>query len=122
MRDLSYYVYILTNQRHTVLYIGITNGLTKRFWQHTTGAGHHFAKRYNTDKLIYFEVYPEPRFAIAREKPLKRWRRSKKEELIATKNLEWRDLGEDIWGDMVPIGNATGSLDFARDDREGNAV
>jgi len=87
----TFYVYILTNQRHTVLYIGITNSLECRLSQHGAPGRYHFTQRYNTTKLIYFEVYPDPLAAIAREKQLKGWRRSKKEALIAKSNPEWRD-------------------------------
>jgi putative endonuclease len=88
----NYFVYILTNQRHTVLYIGITNDLERRLFEHGASGRIHFARQYNTDKLIYFEAYPDPVSAIPREKQLKRWRRSKKEALIAVLNPEWRDL------------------------------
>jgi putative endonuclease len=88
----NYFVYILTNQRHTVLYIGITNSLERRQSQHATSSLRHFARQYNTDKLIHFEVFSNPRTAIAREKQLKSWRRSKKEALIAVSNPEWHDL------------------------------
>ena len=93
---MSYFVYILTNQRHTVLYIGITNSLERRISQHAITSRVHFARQYNTDKLIYFEIFSNPRAAIAREKQLKRWRRDKKETLVATTNPEWRDLMADL--------------------------
>ncbi len=92
MPDKNYFVYILTNQRHTVLYIGVTNGLERRLSQHISSRRSHFARQYNADKLIYFETFSNPRTAIAREKQLKGWRRSKKEALIAVLNPEWRDL------------------------------
>jgi putative endonuclease len=92
MSRQNFFVYILTNQRHTVLYIGITNSLERRLSQHSLSHRSHFARQYNTDKLIYFEAYSDPRSAIAREKQLKRWNRSKKETLIATLNPDWRDL------------------------------
>jgi putative endonuclease len=92
MRQQNYFVYILTNQRHTVLYIGITNSLERRQSQHATGSLRHFARQYNADKLIYFEAFSNPLTAIAREKQLKRWRRSKKGALIALSNPEWHDL------------------------------
>jgi putative endonuclease len=93
---VSYFVYILTNQRHTVLYIGITNSLERRQSQHATSSRRHFARQYNTNKLVYFEIFSSPRTAIAREKQLKGWRRSKKEALIAGLNPEWRDLMADM--------------------------
>jgi putative endonuclease len=97
MPHQSYFFYILTNQRHTVLYIGITNGLQRRLSQHDDSSRHHFARPYNVNKLIYFEVFSNPRTAIAREKQLKGWRRSKKEALIAISNPQWRDLMAEMW-------------------------
>jgi putative endonuclease len=93
MRHQNYFVYILTNaDRHTVLYIGLTNSLERCARQHSLGLGSAFAREHNVHKLIYFEVYPDPTSAIAREKQLKRWSRAKKEALVATRNPEWRDL------------------------------
>src|SRR4051794_10135626 len=92
----DYWVYILTNRpRCTVLYIGVTNSLKVRLWQHQNGSVSKFCGRYNVHHLIYFERYPDPEMAIARESQLKGWRRSKKEALINRKNPEWRDLGEE---------------------------
>jgi putative endonuclease len=78
MRHQNYFVYIPTNQRHTVLYIGITNDLGRRLWE--DGAS----------RRSHFEAFSDPRRAIAREKQLKRWRRSKTEALIAKSNPDWR--------------------------------
>ena|SRR5215468_11148135 len=96
MRHQNYFVYILTNaNRHTVLYIGITNSLERRASEHSLGFGSAFARQYNAHKLIYFEAYSDPSTAIAREK-LKRWSRAKKEALIARRNPEWCDLFEQM--------------------------
>jgi predicted GIY-YIG superfamily endonuclease len=93
MQHQNYFVYILTNaDRHTVLYIGVTNSLERRASEHSLGFGSAFDRQYNAHKLIYFKAYPDPRTAIAREKQLKRWSRAKKEALIARRNPEWRDL------------------------------
>src|SRR5438876_9895463 len=93
MRHQNYFVYVLTNaDRHTVLYIGITNSLERRASEHSLGLGSAFARQYNAHKLIYFEAYPDPTSAIAREKQLKRWSRAKKEALIARTNPQWKDL------------------------------
>jgi putative endonuclease len=92
MRHQNYFVYIPTNQRHTVLSIGITNDLGWRLWEHGASRRSHFARRYNTDKLIHFLEFPDPRSAIA-----KRWRRSKKEALIAKSNPDWRALITEMW-------------------------
>ena len=96
MLHQNYFVYILTNQRNTVLYIGITNSLERRVAEHGERSRFHFARQYNADKLIYFEAYPEPRSAIEREKQLKKWSRAKKEALIAKRNPEWRGLLEEM--------------------------
>jgi putative endonuclease len=98
MRHQNYFVYILTNaNRHTVLYIGVTNSLERGASEHSLGLGSAFAGQYNAHKLIYFEAYPDPRTAIAREKQLKRWSRAKKEALIARRNPEWQDLFEQMY-------------------------
>jgi putative endonuclease len=98
MRHQNYFVYILTNpDRHTVLYIGVTNSLERRASEHSLGRGSAFARQYNTHKLIYFEAYPDPVSAIAREKQLKRWSRTKKDALIGRRNPEWRDLFSEMY-------------------------
>jgi putative endonuclease len=98
MRHQNYFVYILTNaNRHTVLYIGVTNSLERRASEHSLGLGSAFSRQYNAHKLIYFEAYPDPRTAIAHEKQLKRWSRAKKEAFIARKNPEWQDLFEQMY-------------------------
>jgi putative endonuclease len=98
MRHQNHFVYILTNaNRHTVLYIGITNSLERRASEHSLGFGSAFARQYNAHKLIYFEAYPDPRDAIAREKQLKGWSRAKKEALIERRNPEWCDLFQQMY-------------------------
>jgi putative endonuclease len=98
MTHQNYFVYIVTNNdRHSVLYIGVSNELERRANEHSLGRGSAFAGQYNTHKVIYFEAYPDPKSAIAREKQLKNWRRQKKEALIARTNPEWRDLLEQMY-------------------------
>ncbi len=89
MRD--YYVYILTNSAG-VLYVGMTNDLMNRLWQHVNDRASGFATTHNLDRLIFYEIYPTPREAIAREKQIKGWRREKKTALIHSLNPSWRDL------------------------------
>ena len=89
-----YYVYILTNKTDTVMYIGVTNDLKRRCIEHNLELIEGFTKRYHVHKLVYFEEYSEIKDAIAREKKLKKWIRSKKNSLVETKNPEWRDLGD----------------------------
>jgi putative endonuclease len=91
LRD--YYVYILASESG-VLYVGITNDLEHRIWQHRQPDPSRFTSRYNVNQLVYYETFADPREAIAREKQLKNWRREKKVALIARENPEWRDLSE----------------------------
>jgi putative endonuclease len=98
MRSQNYFVYILTNgDRHTVLYIGVTNNLERRASDHSLGHGSAFAKQYNAHKLVYFETFPDPVSAISREKQLESWIRAKKDALIIKANPEWRDLFEEMY-------------------------
>jgi len=87
-----YYVYILTNKNHSVLYIGVTSDLDGRLWEHRAKIMEGFTKQYSVGKLIFHEDYPDPRSAIDREKQLKGWRREKKIALIQTQNPRWVDL------------------------------
>jgi putative endonuclease len=104
MQHQNYFVYILTNDdRHTVLYIGVTNSLEPRANKHSLGFGSAFAQQYNAHKLIHFEAYPDPTSVITREKRLQRWHRAKKEALIAPTNPEWRYPFEEIYA-LRPIG------------------
>jgi putative endonuclease len=106
MRHQNYFVYILTNDdRHTVLYIGVTNDLEGRVNQHSLGRGSAFAQQYNAYKLVYFEAFPDPQSAIAREKQLKNWSRSKKETLIGRANPAWRDLMTEMHAPMKSGGS-----------------
>nr|WP_294906739.1 GIY-YIG nuclease family protein [uncultured Lacibacter sp.] len=96
----NYFVYITTNQNKTVLYVGVTNDLYTRLLQHKENASPFthtsFAGKYNAYFLIYYERFGQIEHAIEREKELKSWRRSKKEELINSFNPEWRFLNDDI--------------------------
>ena len=89
-------VYIVTNCPHGVLYIGVTSDLTKRVWQHRSGDVAGFTKRYNCQRLVWFELFGEMESAIAREKQLKNWRRDWKLNLVKESNPDWRDLAEDF--------------------------
>ena len=94
----NYYIYILTNKAKTVLYIGVTNNLKRRIYEHRKPEPNSksFSSRYKTIYLIYYEHFFSIRKAIQREKQLKRWSRIKKEKLIATKNPEWNFLNDTI--------------------------
>ena len=89
-----YYVYILTNKGKTVLYTGVTNNLTRRMYEHKNKLYEGFSKRYNLNVLVYYETTSDIVSAITREKQIKNLLRSKKEQLIATMNPEWKDLAE----------------------------
>ena len=93
MRKRFYFVYIMTNMNRTTLYVGVTNGLTKRVQQHRMGKVGSFTTRYRVDRLVYYEDFEIVTNAIAREKQLKRWRRDKKEALVTRMNPNWEDLG-----------------------------
>ena len=90
----EYYVYILTNKYNTVLYTGVTNDLMRRVCEHKDGIGIKFTKKYNLNKLVYYEVTNDANAAIAREKQIKAGSRQKKIELIENLNPEWQDLSE----------------------------
>ena len=87
-----YFVYILTNPRHTVLYTGVTNDLKRRISEHKQHLVSGFTSRYNLSKLIYFETFENINFAITREKQLKGGNRNAKIKLIENQNPNWLDL------------------------------
>ena len=90
-----YCVYIMTNWKHTTLYIGVTNDLERRVAQHRSHALKGFTDTYNLEKLVYYEECPQVDDAIKREKQLKGWTRAKKNRLIERMNPHWRDLAAD---------------------------
>ena len=90
--DELFYAYILTNKNHTVLYIGVTNDLKRRLKQHKQKSNKGFSGKYNVEKLVYFESSPYVENAIKREKQLKKWNRTWKENLINEMNPDWNDL------------------------------
>ena len=92
MRIHLYYVYILTNVNHTVLYTGVTNDLIQRCFEHKQKKIKGFTQKYNVNKLVYFEQFDFIESAIAREKQIKGYSRAKKTVLIDSLNIEWIDL------------------------------
>jgi putative endonuclease len=90
--DNRFYVYILANRKHGAIYIGVTNDLIRRIYEHKEKLVPGFTKDYGVDKLVYYEIFDDPESAIAREKRLKRWRRNWKIELIERDNPNWDDL------------------------------
>ena len=93
---MNYWIYILTNFNNTTFYIGVTNNLIRRVYEHKNEMLDGFTKRYKLKKLIYFEEYPDPKEAIAREKQLKNWHRQWKINLIKSTNPDFEDLYEKI--------------------------
>lgn len=92
-RSKTYYVYVMANQSHT-LYVGMTNNIRQRVYQHKAGLVEGFTHRYKIDTLVYVESFGNVISSITREKQIKRWRRDKKLKLIAQSNPDWRDLSD----------------------------
>ncbi len=92
----QYYIYIMTNRRNTVLYIGVTNNLIQRIYEHKEKLVDGFAKKYNVTKLVYYEVFEDIENAISREKQLKAGSRQKKIDLINQMNRGWRELYDEL--------------------------
>jgi putative endonuclease len=89
---MQYYVYILTNWNHKVMYVGMTNDLSRRLYEHKNELVDGFTKKYHIHKLVYFEETADVYAAIAREKQIKGWKREKKNLLVESKNPGWDDL------------------------------
>ena len=92
----SYYVYILTNWNNKVMYVGVTNDLHKRIYQHKNKCIDGFTKKYNVNKLVYYESTEDIMSAISREKQIKGWIRKKKNSLVLTINPSWKDLSLEL--------------------------
>ena len=95
-KDKLFSVYIITNKNNTVLYTGITSDLIKRIYQHKNKIIKGFSKRYNLEKLVYFEAFGDPESAIRREKQIKAGPRQKKLDLINRMNPDWNDLYDSL--------------------------
>ena len=91
----TYAVYILTNYDETTFYIGVTSNLQKRVWEHKNKVVEGFTKKYNVDRLVYYELTEDVESAINREKQLKRWHRQWKINLIKEMNPDFKDLSLD---------------------------
>lgn len=96
MNNYNSYVYIITNKVNSVLYIGVTSNLVKRIYEHKTKLSEGFSKKYNLNKLVYYEVFENIECAISREKQLKRWHREWKFNLIKDFNPQLEDLYDKI--------------------------
>ncbi|MBI1326044.1 MAG: GIY-YIG nuclease family protein [Alphaproteobacteria bacterium] len=92
--DKQYFVYIMARGRNSTFYVGVTSELQKRVWQHKEGLYDGFTKKYDINKLVYYEIFDDPENAIKREKRLKKWNRTWKMRIIEEMNPAWCDLYE----------------------------
>ena len=92
----NYYLYILSSKRNGTLYVGVTNSLIRRVYEHKHNLVDGFTKRYSVHDLVYYKTYDNINTAISREKQMKKWRRKEKVNLIETENPNWRDLYEEL--------------------------
>ncbi len=97
----QYFFYILASKIRGTLYIGITNDLQKRVYEHKKGVNKGFTEKYNISRLVYFETFQNVDEAIAREKNMKKWKRDWKIHLIEKENLKWLDLAIDWYSDNL---------------------
>jgi len=88
----TYYVYLLTNWNKKVMYVGMTNNIERRMYEHKKKLVKGFTQKYNLNKLVYVEETQEVNAAILREKEIKKWRREKKDSLVNGENPQWKDL------------------------------
>ncbi len=87
-----YYIYLLTNWNNKVMYAGVTNNLIRRIYEHKSKLVKRFTKKYNVNKLVYYEEMRDVIAALTREKEIKKWRREKKNQLVNRMNPAWKDL------------------------------
>ncbi len=106
------FVYVLTSKTR-VLYVGVTNDLVRRMWEHRTGILPGFTHRYGVNRLVYYEPLADPAGAIRREKQIKGWARVKKVAMIESFNPEWKDLSEH-WFVDVALGDPSHPLGMTR--------
>ncbi len=92
----KFFVYILASGFNGTLYIGVTSNLPKRIWEHKNGVLEGFTKKYDVDRLVYYEMFENPESAIHREKRLKKYARKAKIKLIEQDNQEWNDLYDKV--------------------------
>jgi len=93
---MAYYVHILASRKDGAIYIGVTNDIVRRVFEHRQKAVPGFTTKYNITRLVWFDVYDDPISAISREKELKKWRRDWKVQSIEKENPQWLDLYESI--------------------------
>src|SRR5690606_14132295 len=93
---MPYYTYILANKRNGTLYVGVTNDIARRVWEHRQGEGGHFTRKYGIHRLVYVEIHEDVTIAIQREKTIKDWSRKWKPNQIERDNPDWDDLYESL--------------------------
>jgi len=96
MQNLCSYVYIMTRERNSVFYVGVTNNLIRRVYEHKMGLVEGFTKTHHIKMLVYYEQFDDIYLAIAREKTIKKWKRQYKINAIESINPEWKDLYNDL--------------------------
>jgi len=92
----QYYLYILASKRNGTLYVGVTNDLLRRVWEHKHDLVEGFTKRYGIHRLVWYQAADTPTAAIVREKQVKKWKRAWKVRLIEEANPDWKDLYEEV--------------------------
>ena len=110
MKHYNFHVYILTNWNNKVMYIGMTNNLERRLHEHKSKLVDGFTRKYNVNKLVYFEHTTDVHAALAREKEIKKWRREKKDKLVVSMNPDWRDLSLEWEEDFPPAPSQASTL------------
>ena len=105
LREPPYYIFLLPNKNDNAMYVGVTNDPERRVHEHKMKMVQGFTRKYNSNKLVLFEETHDVRAAIAREKEIKKWRREKKNNLVAAVNPKWKNLS-DGWVWISPIGRA----------------
>ena len=101
MKQHCYFVYILASQRNGTLYVGVTNDVMRRTWEHKSDLIAGFTKKHGVHILVYYELYQDVDVAIAREKRLKRWNRAWKIKLIEKNNSGWNDIYARLLGEIA---------------------
>jgi len=97
LKHHNYYIYIISNWNNKVIYVGMTNDLERRIYEHKNKIFEGFSKKYNLNKLVYYEYTNDVNAAIQREKQIKKWRREKKNSLVESRNPEWKDLADELF-------------------------
>jgi putative endonuclease len=101
MREHLYFVYMLASQRNGTLYIGVSNDVLRRTWEHKNEIVEGFTKKYGVHRLVWYETFDNINDAIAREKRLKRWNRAWKIRLIEERNSGWNDIYARLIGETA---------------------